>query len=188
MRDAQGDAHWERLARLLRHPLRQLVLFKYSEGVTSPRAIAAAVGSPLNTVSYHTKVLRDQGFVELVRTEARRGATEHFYRATFDSLIGDAAWQGLPVGLRRALVRHMIDAAVRDAADAIPAGGMDAATTHMSRTYLDLDEHARAALASLLRETFQRAAAIAKASGRRGSDEVKPHELVIMSFELESRP
>jgi hypothetical protein len=188
MGDAERDDHWERLARLLRHPLRQLVLFKYSQGVTSPRAIAAAVGSPLNTVSYHTKVLCDQGFIELVRTEARRGATEHFYRATFESLIGDAAWQGLPVGLRRALVRHMIDAAMRDAADAIPAGGMDAATTHMSRTYLDLDGHARTELACLLRDTFEQAAEIAKASGLRGSTEVKPHELVIMSFELQSRP
>jgi DNA-binding transcriptional ArsR family regulator len=184
----EQPARWENLARLLRHPLREVVLLKYTEGVTSPSAIAAALGEPLNVVSYHTRVLLDGGVLELVRTEPRRGAREHFYRATLPGLIEDADWGRLPVVLRRVLVRHMIEAAVRDAADAVPAGGMDGATTHMSRNYFNLDRQGRGELASLLRETFERATEIAQASRRRGADNLTAHELVIMSFIPASRP
>ncbi len=36
----------------------------------------------LGNVSYHVRALLDDGLVELVRTEQRRGALAHFYRAS----------------------------------------------------------------------------------------------------------
>jgi DNA-binding transcriptional ArsR family regulator len=188
MHDDERDHQRETLARLLRNPLRQYVLSRYSQGVTSPSAVAAALGARLNLVSYHTHALLRAGVLELVRTEQRRGTTEHFYRAVPDVLIEDGDWEQLPTGLRRALVRLVLDGTLREAGDALARGGMDDATAHMSRSYLDLDRRGRAELASLLRTTFTRAEEIGQASRERGVDETVPCELVIMSFERASRP
>ena len=184
---AEGDAR-ETLARLIRHPLRSHVLFKYAEGMTSPSSIAVALDARLNVVSYHTQVLLRAGAIELVRTERRRGAREHFYRAVLAREIDDAGWNALPVKLRRVLVRAVIDGAVRESVDALASGGMDDASTHLSRSYLMLDEQGWLELASLLRETYARASDIDRASRDRARQDAAPYELVIMSFRRESRP
>lgn len=176
------------LGRLLRHPLRQHLLFKYAERVTSPSEIAAALGEKLNVVSYHTNVLLEAGCLALVRTEPRRGAHQHFYRAVLTSEIHDADWEQLPTRLRRALVRLTIDAGFTEAGDALPRGGMDGAATHVSRSFFLLDERGREALASLLYETVSTALAIETASRERAAHDALPYELIVMSFERASRP
>jgi DNA-binding transcriptional ArsR family regulator len=188
MESIERDDPAEVLARLARHPLRQHVLFKYSETVTSPREISAALAAPLNVVSYHTQVLLRAGVIELVRTRRRRGATEHFYRAALLGIIEDADWARLPVGLRRGLVRATVDGALREAADALPRGGMDAPMAHISRSYFRLDAQGRADLASLLGDVFARAREVGARSEARGATDAVPHELVIMSFERASSP
>jgi DNA-binding transcriptional ArsR family regulator len=188
MRPEQRDAQHETLARMIRHPLRQRVLSKYSEAVTSPSAVAAALGARLNIVSYHTQVLLRAGVVELVRTERRRGASQHFYRARSAGPIEDAEWERLPTNLRRALVRHAIDEIAREAADALPRSGMDDGTAHVSRSYLVLDRQGRDELSSLLRATFASARDMGQASRERGNDDAVPCEVVLMSFQRASRP
>lgn len=175
-------------ARLARHPLRQHVLFKYAEAVTSPSAIAGALGARLNLVSYHTQVLLRAGIIELVRIESRRGATEHFYRAALAGDIEDDDWEQLPSAVRRGLARGTIDGAMREAADALPRGGMDDPWAHMSRSYFVLDGQAQRELASLLRATLERARDIEAASNERRNDDAVPQEVVIMSFTRPSRP
>jgi hypothetical protein len=188
MMDTERDGPATLVARLARHPLRQHVLFKYTEAVTSPRAIAGALAVRLNLVSYHTQVLLRAGVIELVRTGSRRGATEHFYRAALKGDIEDDDWEQLPSTLRRGLVRGTIDGAMREAADALPRGGMDDQWAHVSRSYFVLDAQAQRELASLLRATLTRARDIEMASNRRAADDAVPYELVVMSFERESRP
>jgi DNA-binding transcriptional ArsR family regulator len=183
-----GSRQRETLARLVRHPLRSHALFKYAEAVTSPSSIASALDAPLNVVSYHTNVLLRAGAIELVRTERRRGAREHFYRAVLPREISDAEWNALPVKLRRVLVRAVIDGAVRESGDALMDGGMDDPSTHLSRSYLLLDEQGRSELASLLCETYARASAIDRASRARTRTPTAPYELIIMSFQRASRP
>jgi DNA-binding transcriptional ArsR family regulator len=184
----ENDRQWATLARLVRHPLRSHALFKYAEEVTSPSSIAAALGAPLNVVSYHTNVLLRAGAIELVRTERRRGAAEHFYRAVLAREIGDDAWNALPGKLRRVLVRAVIDGVLRESGDALMRGGMDDPSTHLSRSYLLLDELGRSELASLLRETYTRANAIDRASRQRTRTNAAPYELVMMSFQRASSP
>jgi DNA-binding transcriptional ArsR family regulator len=48
----------------------------------SPKEIANEIDEEISLVSYHVKELAKLGFVEVVREEPRRGATEHFYRGT----------------------------------------------------------------------------------------------------------
>lgn len=66
----------------LAHPIRRVIIDYVSRGVTSPGEIAAACGETLGVVSYHTRMLRDYGILEVTRTEPRRGALQHFYGFT----------------------------------------------------------------------------------------------------------
>jgi DNA-binding transcriptional ArsR family regulator len=57
------------------------ILRELRRGEKSPGEMATALGHPLGVVSYHVRMLRDYGAVELTRTEPRRGALQHFYAA-----------------------------------------------------------------------------------------------------------
>jgi len=82
--DPSGD---QRLLRALAHPLRAKALSLFAEGTVSPVQIAKQLDVDVSHIAYHIRVLRKLGFIELVETRQRRGALEHFYRAT-DSPIG----------------------------------------------------------------------------------------------------
>src|SRR5215203_4374442 len=86
--------------RALANPLRARLLFEYQREAISPSRLASRLGKPLNLVSYHTKVLVELGCIALARTQRRRGAIEHFYRAVALPLLEDDAWEQLPLGLR----------------------------------------------------------------------------------------
>src|SRR5688572_11778110 len=102
------------VARLLAHPLRQRLLFEYDQP-TSPSKAADRLQEPVNVVSYHTNVLRKYGWIELVRTERRRGATEHFYRSTGPPDIEDADWARLSLRTRHAVVLGTLSATAGEA-------------------------------------------------------------------------
>ncbi|MBS1895453.1 MAG: helix-turn-helix transcriptional regulator [Actinobacteria bacterium] len=76
-------------AKAVAHPLRLAILETIGQlgGVASPNQIAGVLEEPLGNVSYHVKTLLEYDWLDLVKTEPRRGAVEHFYalseRATF---------------------------------------------------------------------------------------------------------
>lgn len=172
------------LARLLAHPLRHRLLLEYSLGPRNPAQIARVVGEPLNLVSYHTGVLVQHGFVELVRTERHRGVTTRFYRATVGTFIDDDEWAELPADLRRALVAGTLEQATGEARRAAIDGGFDHTRAHLSRSPLDLDEQGRAAVAVCLRETLAELEAIVTACRARADTGAQsPYEVVMLAFE-----
>ena len=71
------------LADLLRsvgHPTRIAILEHVDEvGEVSPRAFTRSHRTPLATASHHVRILAQAGLTQLIRTEPRRGAVEHFY-------------------------------------------------------------------------------------------------------------
>jgi DNA-binding MarR family transcriptional regulator len=75
------NGFWERLARAETHALRIRILNALSaDEASSPNELAKVLEEPLGNVSYHVKSLVKTGFLELEKTEPRRGAVEHFYR------------------------------------------------------------------------------------------------------------
>ena len=87
------DSPDAKTARVLSHPLRPQILdVLVRRGEASPNEIATELGVPLGTLSYHTRLLRDHGWIELTREVPRRGAVEHFYRAVVQP---DARWISL---------------------------------------------------------------------------------------------
>jgi DNA-binding transcriptional ArsR family regulator len=78
------------LLKALGHPLRlQLVTLVTERGEASPIELARMLDQPLSTVSHHVRTLRDLGYLELTRTEPRRGAVEHYYRAATPAFLDD---------------------------------------------------------------------------------------------------
>lgn len=88
----ESEIDWERLARTKVHPLRISILevLMIDGGRTlSPNEIGFELQVGLSNVSYHVKELFKAGFIELVGTEQRRGASEHYYRLTSKGGGGD---------------------------------------------------------------------------------------------------
>lgn len=70
-----------KLAKAMSHPLRVRIINNMGEGISSPNRLSQELGEPLGNVAYHVKVLLECECIEPDRTEPRRGAVEHFYRA-----------------------------------------------------------------------------------------------------------
>src|SRR5438105_12207772 len=68
------------LMRGLSHPLRTRILATLNERVSSPNQLSKELHEGLSQVSYHVERLKKLGLIEMVKTEPRRGAVEHFYR------------------------------------------------------------------------------------------------------------
>lgn len=89
-----------RLVKALDHVLRQHVLLAMVRGEVSPKGLSEALDEGLSQVSYHVKVLRDDcdGIIEETRTVPRRGAVEHYYRASPKTLFPAKTWRRLNKG------------------------------------------------------------------------------------------
>lgn len=82
---AQGAAvNWEAVAKDQLHPLKLAIIELFATGEEfSPVMLQRALDIPsIGTVSYHVRALVSSGFLELSDTIQRRGALEHFYRAS----------------------------------------------------------------------------------------------------------
>lgn len=76
--------NWEAVARDQLHPLKLAIIEKFATGEEfSPVMLQRDLDVPtIGTVSYHVRALVDAGFLDLSNTIQRRGALEHFYRAS----------------------------------------------------------------------------------------------------------
>jgi DNA-binding transcriptional ArsR family regulator len=175
----------ERLAKAFSHRLRVQILQRLDEvGEASPREIADALGEPVGNVSYHVRILREFGCVELIRTEPRRGALAHFYRATVSPWLDDEQWAGLPPGFRRETLSRILSDTVERASKASREGGFDSPEAHVSRAVLELDARGMVEITALLDETLAAVRRIAEESARnreKGSQtSTAATELVVM--------
>src|SRR4029079_14279006 len=95
-----GETSEARIAKALAHPLRARILQRLGERVASPGDLAVELEAPLGVVSQRVRMRGEYECVEVVRTEPRRGALQHFYRATARPRLDEQQWRELPPGLR----------------------------------------------------------------------------------------
>jgi DNA-binding transcriptional ArsR family regulator len=185
---ASADALAASVLKALGHPLRmRLLTFITERGEASPVEMSRGLDQPLASVSHHTRVLRDLGYIELARTQPRRGALEHYYRATAPPFLDDEHWELLPAPARRRVAAQLFRQVFRDAAAAGQSGGFDAASAHIARMVLDLDARGWRDLSRAVLTLLRRAEAIqARSDGRRDGraepEEARPSELAILHF------
>jgi DNA-binding transcriptional ArsR family regulator len=165
-----GETSEARIAKALAHPLRARILQRLGERVASPGDLAVELDAPLGVVSYHVRMLRDYDCVELVRTEPRRGALQHFYRATARPVLDEDQWRTLPAGLRGELSGETIGDLIEDLGAAADAGALNDPEVVVNRTPLELDERGWKKLNRLLARTMEQALAIASESAARTAE------------------
>lgn len=162
----------QQLAKALAHPLRVRILSSLQKGISSPNQLSQELGEPLGNVSYHVKTLLEYDCVELVKTEPRRGAVEHFYRATERAFFNDADWAKIPASARKGIHGVVLQTIGQEATEAMVAGKVDARIdTHVTQSTLLLDEQGWSEIATLLNETLSRANEIAEESASRLAEE-----------------
>jgi DNA-binding transcriptional ArsR family regulator len=145
-------------AKALAHPLRVKILTSLHNGISSPNQLSQELGEPLGNVSYHVKTLLEYDCVELVKTEPRRGAVEHFYRATERTFFSENDWKKIPASARKGITGSVLETVGQDATEALAAGTIDARPdSHVSRTPLTLDDQGWSDIASLLAGTLEKA-------------------------------
>jgi predicted ArsR family transcriptional regulator len=156
------------VAKAFAHPLRVEILIILNERVASPNLLAQELGQSLNLVAYHVRVLEKYDCIELVDTKQRRGATEHFYRATRRQFLTDSEWSRMPESLRPGLSGVMLKALFDDVEEAVAQDTFDEVEDrHLSRTPMVVDRQGWSDVASLLGETLDRVLEIqTEASGR----------------------
>lgn len=177
----------ERIVKAISHPIRHKVLVLLNDRVASPNEIANEIGESLGRVSYHVRQLAEVGAIELVRTEPRRGAVEHFYRATARAWFSDTDWALLPKTTRQGIFGEYLNRIGADVRGAAESGGFDHLEAHVSYTLLDLDTQGMSDVAELLAETLERALEIqADVASRRAESEDGESlatELAMLHFE-----
>src|SRR3954451_6416933 len=175
------------LLRAISHPLRHRLLGMLDGRTTSPNELARELGLPLGRVSYHIRLLNDLGAIELVRTEPRRGALEHFYRAVTTVWFSESDWQKLPRSARRGILGQNLQHIFSSVTAAADGGGFDRPESVVVRVPLELDEQGLEELSALLREAIDRAREVnTRAAKRRGSGDTTtsvPTELAILHYE-----
>jgi DNA-binding transcriptional ArsR family regulator len=182
-----------RVIKAIGHPLRWQMLEALNEGEASPAQLARRFGEPVNLVAYHMGILAKAGGVEMVRTEPRRGSTEHYYRATMRPYFADREWSRLPTETRRALLAVETKRIVNDIRAAAAGTGLDHPKAHVSWSPLELDREGYDEVATLLSGVLDQLNDIqARSSVRQAEKESKngkklSTEVAILHFERPKR-
>jgi len=156
------------VAKAFAHPLRVQILIILNERVASPNLLSQELDQSLNLVAYHVRVLEKYDCIELVDTKQRRGATEHFYRATRRQFLTDTEWSRMPAALRPGLSGAMLKAVFDDIEEAVKENTFDELEDrHLSRVPMVVDKQAWSDVTALLLGTLDRLLEIqAEASAR----------------------
>lgn len=163
------------VAKAFAHPLRVQILIILNEKVASPNMLAQQLEQSLNLVAYHVRVLEKYDCIELVDTKQRRGATEHFYRATRRQFLSDDQWSRMPTNLRPGMASAVLQSVFEDIEAASKAGTLDETDDmHLSRTPMVLDRQGWDDVSATLKGSLERLLEIqGEASSRLAkSDEV----------------
>jgi DNA-binding transcriptional ArsR family regulator len=157
-----------RLSKSVASGIRIDILRILNERVASPKELAAILGEGLSHVSYHIANLRDNGSLVLVKTEQRRGAVEHYYRATSWPFVSDEDARELPQTTREEISATVLQAIFSEALGALQSGDLDARVErHVSWLPMDLSEAGVGEVLALLEETLEKGQEIAARDAER---------------------
>jgi len=177
----------QRLVKALAHSLRVEILTILNERMASPNELSKELEEGLSQVSYHVKVLKDFECIEMVKTEPRRGAVEHYYRATSRAYLSDSDFQNLPDSVKPGVSAASIQMIFDDVAAALTGGTFDSRDDrHLSWTPGIVDEQGWNESVDLANETLDRLIKIHSGSAKRlvkSGEEGIPATAVLLNFE-----
>jgi len=180
-----------RLLKALGHPLRMEILGVLYDGPSSPTKIHRQLEHvSLNLVSYHMKILKELGCVELVETVTRKGATERIYRVVGWLIVSDAVWERLSPAMRQPLTVATLRGISEDLARSLGTGAFDRIPdNHLSRIPLRVDRKGWSEAVEILARTMDEIIEVGNRSVERmKSDEEAaiPATVALMQFPIPS--
>lgn len=179
-----------RLVKALGHPVREHILAVLNERIASAREIGEEIGADVSSFYHHIEELEKLDCIERVMTKQRRGANEHFFRATRTVFFSDERWQQIPATLRSDFVAGFIQAIIDDASVALQSGTITRrGDEHVSWTPGDFDEAGWKEATELMTQTLDRLTAIQRESANRlaeSGDACVSGTVGILAFETPS--
>lgn len=124
-REASSRSLDQRIIKALAHPLRVELLAILNDRMASPNELSKELEEGLSQVSYHVKVLKDFEMIEMVKTEPRRGAVEHFYRARENVFIPAWLMKMIPKSAQRQMFGDVLADIEQDVGTALETGTFD---------------------------------------------------------------
>lgn len=115
----------QRLMKALGHPLRIGILTILNDRMASPNELSKELEEGLSQVSYHVKVLKDFEMIEMVKTEPRRGAVEHYYRAVSEVFLPSWQMKLMPKSGQRAAYSGVLVDLEHDMCTSLETGTFD---------------------------------------------------------------
>lgn len=177
----------QKLVKALAHPLRVEILTILNERMASPNELSKELDEGLSQVSYHVKVLKDFECIEMVKTEPRRGAVEHYYRATARAYLTDRDWQSLPDSVKPGVSASSVGMVTEQVFAALSAGTFDSRDDrHISWTPGIVDQQGWEESVDLVNDTLEQIIKIHAGSAKRlakSGEEGIPALAVLMNFE-----
>ncbi len=134
-----------RLAKLMADELRMKIVMELNTREMSPKLFFDEFGGgSISRVSRAFDLLVEFGWLYLTRTETggkRRGAVEHFYRATQPAVFYNEVWGPLPQTMKEMISGGIFEEFSERVKEAMEAGTIDAREDrHFSWMLLRLDE------------------------------------------------
>jgi DNA-binding transcriptional ArsR family regulator len=175
--------------KLLAHPLRCRCQTYLCERTASPNELANKFDEPIGNVAYHFRVLEEHDCIELVDTAQRRGATEHYYRATQRTELSEEQYAALSTSDRLDFTRESVRLSMTDALTSLAETTFVQRADHqMTRQLGHVDEEGWGRLRDVFAEAFEKVdEEIAGAAARRVNDPERaaiPIRVVAMLFEM----
>jgi hypothetical protein len=175
------------LVKAVSHPDRLWALTVLNKRVASPNELARERRVDVNYIAYHVRVLAKCDCIELVKTEQRRGATEHFYRAKKRAHFDKSEWLRIPQTLREDTLLRSLTIMGEDVARSAEQGKFEGRTDrHFSHSAGAVDQQGWGDLQRLLDDTYEAYQRIQVESQERiaESDEpLIPVAVTMMGFE-----
>jgi hypothetical protein len=158
----------------------------------SPNQLAEEMRIPLGTVSYHMRELAALRMVEPVGTEQRRGAIEHFYRATQRAGAWAAVWENMPPAGKQAVAATALEQGVLAVGASIDNGRFHSRDdSALAQDTFRADEKGAEEVLEILRKTVHALIAAAERSEARlaeAEEDGTPISYLLAGFEGVIRP
>jgi helix-turn-helix protein len=166
VQESQLDLH-----KALSHRLRMEILTLLTERMkASPVEMSRELKAPVGDVSHHVKQLVKYGCAEEVETRPRRGAVEHFYRATARPTIWAEDLEKMGALARQLFSGHIIQMVLGDLEEGIGGDTIDGdVDSQLTRVPMSLDAEGRRELLALHERTLEETYEVqARSDARRG--------------------
>lgn len=160
----------ERIIKALGHPLRRRILAALDERIASPKELSRALGQELGVVSYHVRILRELGLLELTGQEQKRGAIESHYRARSRPRPSSSSWATLSPSVRQGAWGRQVQELLERLRAAESSGGLQDESSLVRIDSVRLDAQGRRAMARAVDSFWKRIETIQEGSAARQND------------------